>query len=86
MKKELKGIIGYEGSVIELSNELVALGCEDICEFGNWSDLLETGNVVIATDEFGEENIIMDFEVIYPSGEDEVIEATIVKVINVQDF
>ncbi|WP_297994163.1 hypothetical protein [uncultured Clostridium sp.] len=34
-------LIGFEGSIIELSEKLVNLGCEDISWFGNWVQLLE---------------------------------------------
>lgn len=86
MKKEFKELIGYEGSIIDLSNKLQNLGCEDICDFGNWSEILDSGDVVVAIDEQGEEHIQLFFDVVFKNGEDEVVEATIIKVTNVTDF
>lgn len=86
MKNEFKELIGYEGSIIDLSNELQALGCEDICDFGNWEEILESGDVVVATDELGEEHIQIFFEVITRNANDEVIEATYIKVTNIEEF
>jgi hypothetical protein len=83
MKKEL---IGYEGTIIELSNKLQSMGCEDICEFGNWSEILDSGNVVVATEETGNEHIIITFDIINTAGEDEVIEATEIKITNVENY
>lgn len=86
MKKEFKDLIGYEGSIIDLSNELQVLGCEDICDFGNWSEIIESGDVVVATDEQGENHIQIFFEALFLHGEDEAVEASIVRVTNVEDF
>lgn len=86
MKKDFLNLLGFEGTIIELSNELQKLGCEDICEFGNWSDLLEDGNVVIATDEIGEEHIHLYFELVFTAGYEEEILATVVKITNIQSF
>ena len=86
MKKEFKELIGYEGSIIDLSNKLQNLGCEDICDFGNWSEILDSGDVVVAIDEQGEEHIQLFFDVVFKNGEDEVVEVTIIKVTNVTDF
>lgn len=86
MDSKFNVLVGYEGSVIELSNELQLLGCEDICEFGNWSEILEDGNVVVAIDECGDNHIQIFFEVTIKSGDDEVVEATNVKITNVDKF
>ena len=79
-------LIGGEFSIIELSNKLQGLGCEDICEFGNWEEILEDGNVIVATDEHGEEHIKIDFEIVYNSGEDEIIEATCILITDIEEF
>ena len=79
-------LINFEGSIIELSNKLQTLECEDICEFGNWKEILNDENVIVATDEEGEEHIQIHFEVVESAGDDEVIEATIVKITNVEKY
>ena len=84
--KNFKELIGYEGNIIELSNKLQVLGCEDICEFGNWPELIEDGNVVVTTDEYGEDHIQIYFKVIFEPGEDEAIEATEIKITDIIDF
>ena len=79
-------LIGGEFSILELSNKLQRLGCEDICYFGNWEEILEDGNVVVATDEHGEEHIKIDFEIVRSSGEDEIIEATCISITEIEEF
>lgn len=86
MRNEFKELVGFEGSIIELSNKLQALECEDICDFGNWSEILEDRNVVVAIDECGEKHIKLDFDVTITNGDDEIIEATNIKVTNVEEF
>lgn len=86
MKKEFKDLIGYEGSIIDLSNKLQSLDCEDICDFGNWSEIIESGDVVVATDEHGEKHIQIFFDVLFSHGEDEAIESSIIKITNVEEF
>ena len=86
MKEKFSKLINYEGSIINLSNELQILGCEDICDFGNWNEILDSGDVVVATDEYGEEHIHIFFEVLYRNGEDEVVEATEIKIIKIEEF
>ena len=84
--KKFESLLNQELSIIELSNKLTALGCEDICYFGNWPDILSDGNVVVATDECGEEHIQIFFNVVFEAGEDETIEATIIKINKVEEF
>ena len=79
-------LIGFEGTIIELSNKLVSLDCEDICEFGNWIELLEDKNMIVATDDWGDEHIQIYFEVITEAGEGEIIEATSIKITDVEEF
>ena len=79
-------LIGGEFSIIELSNKLQGLGCEDICEFGNWKEILKDGNVIVATDEHGEEHIKIDFEITCNNAEDEVIEATCILITDIEEF
>ena len=84
MFKEL--LEGNEWSVMQLSNVLIEEGCEDICDFGNWEELLNDGNVVVATDENREELIQVFFDVIIKAEEDEVIEASIIRINDVIEF
>lgn len=85
MNKKFEQLIGFEGSVIELSNKLVDLGCEDICGFGNWDEILDDKNVIVATDACGEEHIQISFNVtIAAAEEDEVITASYVKINNIE--
>lgn len=85
--EKFKSLIGEELTVIELSNYLTDLGCEDICEFGNWSDLLDDGDVVVATDEFGEENIHIFFKTtVLADDEYSKVTDSYVKILNVEEF
>ena len=79
-------LIGCEFSILELSNKLQRLGCEDICYFGNWEEILEDGNVIVATDEHGEEHIKIDFEITHSNGEDEIIETTCILITDIEEF
>lgn len=86
--KDLKEeLIGNEYSVIELSNVLQAKGCEDICDFDNWGELLEDGNVVVATDECGENNIQIYFNVsTLADTTEEVIEGSVIEIVDIIEF
>lgn len=42
--------------------------------------------MVVATDQCGEEHIQIFFEIIFEAGEDEVIEATIIKIVKVEEY
>ena len=86
MKREFLDLIMREYDIIELSNKLQSLGCEDICEFGNWEEILEDESVIVATDEQGEEHIKIDFEILRSNGEGEVIEATSILITGVEEF
>jgi hypothetical protein len=84
MKKEL---IGYKGNIIELSNKLVSLGCEDICDFGNWDEIIDCGAVAVAIEDTGGlEHILISFDVIIKAEQDEKIEATEIKITDVERF
>ena len=58
----------------------------NICEFGNWKEILKDGNVIVATDEHGEEHIKIDFEITCNNAEDEVIEATCILITDIEEF
>lgn len=80
LNKKFYKLLGFEGSVLDLSNKLVALGCEDICEFGNWDEILDDKNVIVAMDECGDKHIQIYFDVTITSGEDEIVTASNVKI------
>jgi hypothetical protein len=85
--EKFAGLVGKEMSVLELSNELQQLGCEDIGYFGNLKDLLEDGNMVVATDDQGEEHIQIYYDVTVMADEnEEVTEASIVKITQIDEF
>ena len=86
MKKEFLNLIGFEGSIIDLSNKLQNLDCEDICDFGNWAEILEDKNVIVATDKEGENHIQIFFDVVFSNSDDEVIEATEIKITSVEEY
>ena len=85
--EKFAGLVEKEMSVLELSNELQKLGCEDIGCFGNLKDLLEDGNMVVATDDQGEEHIQIYYNVTAMADEnEEVMEASIVKITQIDEF
>jgi len=86
MTDKFKDLLGFEGSIIDLSNKLECLGCEDICYFSNWSEILEHRSVVVSTDECGDNHIKVHFDVTFTNGEDEVIEATNIKITNIEKY
>ena len=84
MNKNFESLIGFEGSVIEMSNKLQTMGCEDVCWFSNWDELLEGGNVIVAIEtEHYEEHIQIYFQLQCEAGEDEAIEASIIKIMDI---
>ncbi len=85
--EKFEKLIGQEMSVLELSNELQQLGCEDIGWFGNMGDLLDDGNMVVATDLAGEEHIQIYYNVIAKADEnEESISASIVEITKIEEF
>lgn len=86
MKEYFKTLIGFNGNIIDLSNELQEIGCEDICYFGNMQEILESKSMIVATDECGEENIQIFFKIISANGEDEDIEATCIEITNIEEY
>lgn len=85
--EKFEKLIGQEMSVLELSNELQQLGCEDIGWFGNMKDLLDDGNMVVATDLAGEEHIQIYYDVTEMAKEgEEVTEASFVKITKIEEF
>ena len=86
---ELNKFIELKGEVLtyrELSNELLRRGAEDICDFGNIKEVIESGTMVVATDYLGEEHIQIHYEVIAEASEDEVIETTLLEITYVEEF
>jgi len=85
--EKFEDLIGEEMSVLELSNKLQNRGCEDIGYFGNMKDLLDDGNMVVATDQAGEEHIQVYYDVTEMANEnEEVIEASFVKITKIEEF
>lgn len=81
-----KEILGEEFSIIELSNKLQALGCEDICDFANWDEILKDGNVVVADSKNYENHVQIFFNIEVEASEDEHITSTIIKITDVTEF
>lgn len=80
-------LMGEEFTIIELSNYLIGLGCEDVCEFGNWSDLLNEGDVIVAIDEFADKNIHIFFKTVkfVDGGYQDIINSNI-KILSIEEF
>lgn len=64
MIEDFKFLIGIEIDVYTLSIELLELGCEDILFLGNLEYILDSGRMIVATDESGDNNIRISFDVI----------------------
>lgn len=84
-------LVGLEMSILELSNELQSLDCEDICNFGNLREIIEGGDVVVTTDInndeiCGLEHIQVYFTVTIEASDDEDIIATQVKIDKIEEF
>ena len=79
-------ILGNEFSIIELSNKLQALRCEDICDFGNWAEILKDGNIIVADSKNYEDHIQIFFDIEVLASEDEHITSTIIKITDVAEF
>lgn len=88
MLKDLREVLELnEMNIMELSVDLVRFGCEDIAEFGNMSEILDTGNMVVTTDECGEEHIIIEFDTVWiADGNEESIFASIIRITDVREF
>lgn len=86
MEKEFMDLIGYEGSVLDFSNELQARGCEDICDFGNLEEIIESGDIVVAIDESLDRHIQIFFEVTASSDDEGFIDGTNIMITNVENY
>ena len=64
MIEDFKFLIGIEIDVYTLSSELIALGCEDILFLGNLEYILDSGRMIVETDESGDNSIRISFDVI----------------------
>lgn len=79
--EKYKNLVGFEGSLLELSNVLTGLGAEDIAEFGNMEEILQSGSMVVAIDEEGENHVCYYFDtVILADVEEESILASEIKI------
>ena len=85
--KKFGDLINKEIDIIELSNELIKSGCEDICEFDNWANILNDGNVIVATDDHGENHIQIHFNItILANEQEEDIKASEIKITNIEEW
>ena len=64
MIEDFKFLIGHEIEIYTLSIELLELGCEDILFLGNLEYILDSGEMIVETDESGDNNIRISFDVI----------------------
>ena len=64
MIEDFKFLIGIEIDVYTLSIELLELGCEDILFLGNLEYILDSGRMIVETDESGDNSIRISFDVI----------------------
>lgn len=81
-----KELIGIEFDLLDLSNKLVSLGCEDIYQFGNMQEVLDSGVMIIAVDEYGENHIRIDFKVTIWNGKDESVNACYIVIDSITEF
>jgi len=86
MREEFLTLIGFNGNILDLSNELQDMGCEDICYFGNMEEILDSESIIVATNETGEEHIEIFFEVLRMATLDEIIQATTIEIIKIEEF
>ena len=64
MIEDFKFLVGHEIDVYTLSIELLELGCEDILFLGNLEYILDSGRMIVETDESGDNNIRISFDII----------------------
>ena len=87
--KKFKEFIDKEYSVLDLSNELIDLGCDDICNIGELSWLIkEENSISVSTKEFDEtcdsyKELNFDFKMVQ---DDEDINKVVVKIISVEEI
>lgn len=85
--ESVKCLEGEVYGITELSNLLVADGFEDICEFGDWEQLLEDGNVVVGYGECCEEHIQIYFDVeIMANLEEESATASYIRITEIREY
>ncbi|MEQ8197488.1 MAG: hypothetical protein ABRQ27_05745 [Clostridiaceae bacterium] len=82
--KRVDELVGFEGNVRNLAEELIKYGCEDIYYFDNWMDILNDGNVVADCDVYGNIHVNIEFEIVHSAGHNEVIKDTIIRITNVE--
>jgi hypothetical protein len=84
MVNRLDELVGFEGSIMELSKELIKFGCEDIYYFDNWGDILNEGNVLVDCDDSGNIHAAIDFEIVHHAGHNELVKDTIVRITEIE--
>lgn len=83
MIEDFKFLVGHEIDIYTLSSELIALGCEDILFLGNLEYILDSGEMIVATDESGDNNIRISFDVIR---EDADVTDTTIYIKNIDEY
>lgn len=78
MIEDFKFLVGHEIDIYTLSYELLEFGCEDILFLGNLEYILDSGEMIVATDESGENNIRISFDVTTEAIGDIDIEYTVI--------
>lgn len=83
MIEDFKFLVGHEIEVYTLSIELLELGCEDILFLGNLKRILDSGEMIVATDKSGDNNIRISFDVIR---EDADVTDTTIYIKNIDEY
>lgn len=85
--EKFKYLINQEFVIDQLSRELISLGCEDIWMFDNWDEIIDSGVVIVAIDECGDNHIRIEFDVTIPHNPDsERFEDSYVKIISIDEI
>lgn len=83
MIEDFKFLVGHEIEVYTLSIELLELGCEDILFLGNLKRILDSGEMIVATDKSGDNNIRISFDV---TREDADVTDTTIYIKNIDEY
>ena len=90
MKKELGNLIGMEMDIIELDNKMTKEGFLTEANSGVFESCIQDGNIVYSevTDDFGntEPTTQVFFDIINQASEEEVIEASTLKITSIEKF
>ena len=90
MKKELENLVGQEMDILELDNRMEAEGFLSESNSGVFESCIQDGNIVYSesTDELGntEPTVQVFFDAVIKASDDEVIEASILKITSIEKF